>query len=120
MQLKYRHFVVALCIALLGATGIASAGCYIDGLGALVHSDKNLCAYRGHSGFFCDLKYKTSTIVTFLDEKQKNGCSVTVLNNGSMFTGANYYVTPAEPRGWAKWTCHVKKVHPNYFQVTAP
>lgn len=118
--MKHRRFLGALLVALFTTAGVASADCYINGTNGLKPWDKNQCSYYGSAGFHCNPGYGKSTVVSFRDEKRKDGCSVTVANGGSLFKGDRWDVTARPPVGWATWTCSVKKVGSNTFEIVPP
>ncbi|HTZ56235.1 MAG TPA: hypothetical protein VMB20_14370 [Candidatus Acidoferrum sp.] len=118
--MKHRRFFGALIVALFAVTAVASADCYVNGTNGLKTWDKNKCSTYGSSGFHCNPGYGAYTVVSFRDDKRNNGCAVTVRNGGSTFKGDRWDVSARPPVGWATWTCTVKKVGSNTFEVIPP
>lgn len=111
------RFFGALSIALLVATGVASADCYIYGKDGLKPWDYNKCRTI-IGGFRCPSNTRW-TIVSFRDEKRKDGCSVTVEDKSTIFS-SRWDVTPRKPGGWATWTCSVTQVGNNTYDIYPP
>jgi len=96
------RFLGALLATLFAATGIASADCYVYGKDGLRPWDSNKC-HTISGGFRCP---SVATAVSFRDP-----------NRGS---NGRWDVAAMSPRGWATWTCAIRQIGSNTYEIYPP
>ena len=107
------RFLGALLATLFAATGIASADCYVYGKDGLRPWDSNKC-HTISGGFRCP---SVATAVSFRDPNRGNGCVISVKSQGS---NGRWDVAALSPRGWATWTCNIRQVGSNTYDIYPP